>query len=119
MKIRSGFISNSSTSSFIICGLDLGFDFLDNEKKLSIFKPEIKEKLLTYKNDINVILEEYNLVYIINDDSIEYIGNYPDIDNNEKTIKDIKQDAIDKLKIILKKSPSLEEVKLHCGCMSF
>ena len=72
MKIRQGFVSNSSTTSFCIYGICLEKDDL-----LEKIKPEIKEKVdEEYREDVYEIIEEVQdkvSVHSIYDDEI-YIG---------------------------------------------
>lgn len=69
MKIRYGFVSNSSTSSFVFSGLAINFDYKDMLKYISM-----DDIILNIEDMTGYTVEEY-YEYIIEEEE-EYIGTH-------------------------------------------
>jgi hypothetical protein len=80
MKIRTGFVSNSSTSSFLVCGWKYPMP-KDTESLRALFTKLCGETLDPGMSDNNItgaicdVLYEKNLGFC-NEDDCFYIGNY-------------------------------------------
>ena len=115
MKIRSGFVSNSSSSSFCIYGIEIDVEELREKLLSSEILSEEDKKYLSEIEDTYEIVEmlEYNDMKIENISNIEfhYMGEYnPDsvyigrswsLIEDDKTGKEFKEDVENKLKKIL------------------
>jgi predicted ATPase len=92
MKIRNGFVSNSSSSSFLICGIYLCYS---NETELKhIFKPDVIEELRD--DNWEKLFSKYELEYVMDTIGDEYIGIDVNLDataNENKTIKQLKEEV--------------------------
>lgn len=126
MKIRSGFVSNSSSSSFAVYGVDIQEGVLVKlaQSLLSETKPELVERYAKYVADVdengyhNYDNEDYQEVicsvacalgsgwegqaYTYEEPDHFYLGRCPsDIDDNEtgKQFRDSVQDICDKHKL--------------------
>ena len=123
MKTRIGFVSNSSSSSFIICGISIN-DYkeeLSPEEAKKLFKPEILEefpKRTSFKGekyfDLFDVLD-FGLLYVSDDEGNSYIGEDPDINNINLSIFDIKQKAVNSLNKVLLNPVSIEDVSIEYG----
>jgi hypothetical protein len=84
MKIRNGFVSNSSSSSFCIYGINLETDYVDILKKIKKNVPELFEKVKEYASeydeDIDINTDE-GLERITEDDPIDLLDR---VLNNKK-----------------------------------
>ncbi len=87
MKIRNGFVSNSSSSSFLIYGLNGTFSFTeeaskilypkykDDEQSYEEFMEEINE-VVDYYEAIDTLVEELNLDTDLEYHHVDYSGGY-------------------------------------------
>lgn len=81
MKIRNGFVSNSSSSSFIVSNKDVFENFIDKIKNTYGADYYILDDIL-YTSCISDCLDNFNEIYDLADDSISTGFDYPyDIDN--------------------------------------
>lgn len=85
MKIRTGFVSNSSSSSFCILGIE------SNNEKLNLSENEILEL------DNTDLIHEYG---IGDGNESEYMGMNPEQMKDEETLLQFKQRIVDEFKKI-------------------
>jgi len=81
MKIRNGFISNSSSSSFVLMGTAL--PYLDSEREQFI-KEEFREEFM---EDPTSFCESHDLYYTGDEDG-DYVGKNMDFIDYNKTINE-------------------------------
>jgi len=73
MKIRIGFVSNSSSSSFVIAGVAVCTD--DEEKFAAVLKKEfVNEFLAEYRGDAYEFLNDHGITLEQDDENGEYAG---------------------------------------------
>jgi hypothetical protein len=96
MKIRNGFVSNSSSSSFLIFGKSFdNIDFLNNNDKVQVLINEdydtfeIMESIFPFKGNLEWHMMEY-------DDTI-YVGQSWDNVKDDETGLQFKQRTVDEL----------------------
>lgn len=108
MKIRSGFVSNSSSSSFCLWGVELE----ENEFK-SIYKIDDDED-----TDMYALLDKKvkGLEYVYSgEDGQLYLGMSPGEMKDHQTLGGFKEDIAKKLSKILKQEVSTNKIRLHYG----
>jgi hypothetical protein len=97
MKIRTGFVSNSSSSSFCICGI--------NKKHYKIKKSIEADYLLAEaKNELVEFFEKHGLSFVEDDDGDSFVGlpinEVFKMSNNNLTLKELKEDIRKKLSAV-------------------
>lgn len=112
MKIRSGFVSNSSSSSFLIVGVD------DNKligkiiKAMKLKRKEIKEDMCFGTCDVDGI-------QFLGSDDIDYVGTeLTEEIMNDKTLMTLKREFAYDLKQKYDLLIPIEKVGLHYGEVS-
>jgi hypothetical protein len=123
MKHRAGFVSNSSSSSFIINGIELDPGKLANSPE-TLFKPDFLEwylyadKKFEYDDSPYFFGEEMKKqwgCYIMKSDDYDvYIGNDLDWTDENKTLKEMKADIAKSLNKVLI-SPVKPEDIIQCS----
>jgi hypothetical protein len=100
MKIRSGFVSNSSSSSFVLIGSPIGVSsYAEYDELKDFFNDEIMADVVN--SDINEVLGKYNLM-IEDGENNYYIGTDPDISDDKKTIGEWKKEVLDNINKVLR-----------------
>lgn len=102
MKIRNGFISNSSSSSFVCWGIRLDYDELI--EKLKINQNEDDD----FYDNIDEKLEETNLSWISNDNGVAWIGLSPLSIRDDETGLQFKNRAKEQLSKLLEEEVECE-----------
>jgi hypothetical protein len=120
MKIRNGFVSNSSSSSFVLLGvfLDTSVNRDNAEELQELFSKEFFEALEENDFDVYSAIEGITgddiIQYRCDEEGDEYIGIDPDISCDTKTLGEFKQEARDKLKPLFRDDFTLR-INLHAG----
>ena len=114
MKIRSGFVSNSSSSSFILYGVhmeeedftEVAMDILKNNAKDTDFDPEDEESDYGFYELAEASFEFIDLEWSTGGQGFEgiYIGLDPRSFDEDKTMKQNKKDIEDKIKALFPNS---------------
>lgn len=120
MKIRTGFVSNSSTSSFCIYGSSISFDVLANYMKENKLLPEEDLEIIEGYAPYELAELFFDKIEDINNDnmtfhSVEdelYLGrNWKDIKDDE-TGKQLKESVDNFFKNVLKQDTKCETIEM-------
>jgi hypothetical protein len=119
MKVRQGFVSNSSTTSFLIFGLNIDLpdiDDLEAERKAGFWTDEFIDYLEAHSDEyISDILYDLGVDYEENEDDESFIGiSDPDDSDDSKTIGQMKDDVITSLKKVIK-NPDRSKIHFFAG----
>jgi len=112
MKIRNGFVSNSSSSSFLIVGIDDNKLINEVIKAMKLKRKEIKEDMCFGTCDVDGI-------QFLGSDDINYVGTeLTEEIMNDKTLMELKKEFINDLKQRYDLQIPIEKIGLHYGEVS-
>ena len=97
MKIRSGFVSNSSTTSFLLWGMSVEYIDLKDEIKEKITEKHWHDEILDFIEKLEVYYDDYDY-----NDNI-YIGRHYNTLKDDETGREFKDSVENTLKKIIKK----------------
>jgi hypothetical protein len=97
MKIRNGFVSNSSSSSFVVYGVGIN----SNSFAEILVKKGIIKSIEEFNENYDEILSnKVNLEYAYESDDYLYLGLSPENANDDETFSNFKKRVAKKLKDI-------------------
>lgn len=108
MKVRNGFVSNSSSSSFVLIGCQLSEKEIVEKLNINIDGDDVSEKI-----------DELDLFWSSEDDIIGYLiadGDGYDFGGEEMTIPQVMEKA---QMVAQKLSVTIEEIKILSGVRSY
>lgn len=124
-KFRNGFVSNSSSSSFVLIGfkkdLNKKEDGIEMCRKLGVSEERIQEELVEWDDASDLLLstiESKDLEILFEEDLIGYMianGNTYDFDENELPIGEIMKKVEEVASIF---DVDKEDIKLFTGIMA-
>jgi hypothetical protein len=122
MKIRNGWVSNSSTTSFVVAGAEISdmpevpnwarADEEEIQRFEDYFTPELVEKVKAKGSDtIGEFIEDFGLEAFGSDEGEFFIGEYPE-PRDDQTWGDYKREVFKKVSKVVK-HPG--QVAIHAG----
>ena len=101
MKIRSSFVSNSSSTSFCVWGLYLSADAVDAPSVQKIYK-RLTEAILEEYDECQTLLCKHGLAFYDSPDAdYGYLGREPTVGKDNETFKEFKTRTIHDIKHFL------------------
>lgn len=102
MKVRLGFVSNSSSSSFCVVGYDIGYDeYSDKYDEIEEIEEKIKDSNLYVTRGISDYYDEIIIgrnIYSMKD---------------EQTLLDFKKEILEEIKKYYDDSVTIDKIRIH------
>jgi len=94
MKLRMGFVSNSSSSSFCMYGIECSEMGIGEEELIKLAKSENQEEEMCIEDALELICQKFDMSYIYDcDNEMIYLGRSPLDILDDETGKQFKDDV--------------------------